>query len=466
MAHTITMYSGFSKRHNSTKTPSGGTDVNVLLKNPCSIMNPSFTISGFNTSWNYVKWGSRFYYVDDIVIEHNDIATYKCSIDVMATFKSDILSSSQMVSRNANTYQPRLADTAYPALNGSTLNRVSISTWDDPISSVGTYVVGIVNEDATGGVQYYTFGANGTRFQSFMQYLFGSDWLDGDFEEIPISIQKELINPFQYIVSCQWFPLQVAGDDGLLKFGYWYAGGEQGLQAGKLTESTRTVTLEATATLPRHPQQISHGIAMNGAPYSQFMLDCWCFGQIPIDPQPFVTNNAIGLRIMVDLYTGAATLSVTNSSGSIVAKVSNQFGVPIQLSQITQSIVNPVASALGGALSFATGLRVAKNMNVATGVMGGGSGVLSAIESAFPQMQTSGAVGSKIAYMTTPTITGKFYSLPTLAPQLMGRPLMEERTLSTLTGFTKCENVSLNTEASPEEKDIIVDYMTNGFYIE
>lgn len=455
----ITVYSGFSKRINSTKQPAGGTSIDVALKTPCSVMNPTFRINNFNLSWDYISWGSRYYYVDDITIETNDIALYHCKIDTMATFRGDILSSSQFVTRNANTYQPYLADNKYPALNGVTMDRELISTWNSAINSVGTYVVGVVNEDANGGVQYYTFGASGNRFLNFMHYLFGEDWLDGDIEEIPVSIQKELINPFQYIVSCMWFPLSIAGDNGLIKFGYWTSD----VQAGKLSESTRTVVMEATGTLPRHPQQITHGLGMNGAPFSQFTLDCWCFGQIPLDPQAFVANNAIGLRIMVDTFTGAATLTVTNSGGNIVAKVSNQFGVPIQLSQITQQIVNPVASALGGGLSFVGGLV---SGNVVGAVLGASSGVLSAIENSFPQMQTSGAVGSKIAYQSTPQITAKFYSLPTLAPQIVGRPLMEQRTISSLSGFTVCENVDLPTNASPEEKAEIISYMSTGFFIE
>lgn len=456
----ITVFSGFSKRINSTKRPTGGTTINVALKTPCSVMTPTFRISGFNLAWDYIEWGSRYYYVDDVTIETNDIAMYHCKLDTLATFRSDILSSSQLVSRNANTYQPLLADRKYPALTSVVMDSTLVSTWDSPINTTGTYVVGVVNEDANGGVQYYTFGAGGTRFQAFMHYLFGSDWLDGDIEEIPISIQKELINPFQYIVSCMWFPLSIAGDDGLVKFGYWYAGS---INAGKLSDSNRTIVMESTATLPRHPQQTTHGLAMNGAPYSEFVLDCWCFGQIPLDPRAFVSNNAVGLRIMVDAFTGAATLTVTNSTGKIVAKVSNQFGVPIQLSQITQSIVNPVASALSSGLSFVGGLVTG---NVVGGVMGAASGIVNGVESAFPQMQTSGAVGSKIAYMATPQITAKFYQLPTLAPQKVGRPLMEQRTLSSLTGYTVCENVDLETNASPEEKAEIISYMSNGFFIE
>lgn len=459
MAHTITVYSGFEKRRNSTKQPSGGNDLSVVLKNPCSVMNPVFTITGFDTTWNYIKWGARYYYVDDIVIEHNNIASYHCTLDVMATFRGDILGSTQYVTRNANTYQPYLADKKYPALNGVVMDETLLSTWDLPLNQTGTYVVGVVNPEATGGVQYCTFGAGGNRFSLFMQYLFGESWLDGELEDIPISIQKELVNPFQYIVSCMWFPLNIAGDNGLVKFGYWTSD----LGTGKLSESDRTIVMETTATLPRHPQQTTNGIAMNGAPFSEFTLDCWCFGQIPLDPQAFVANNAIGIRIMIDVFTGLATLTVTNAQGHKVAKVSNQFGVPIQLSQITQSVVNPVASTLQSGLALVGGIV---SGNIVGGVMGATSGVLNAIDSAFPQLQTSGAVGSKIAYQSTPTITAKFYRTPTIAPQKVGRPLMQEIALSTLSGFTMCENVDLSTGASPDEKAQIIDYMSNGFFIE
>ena len=99
----ISVYSGFSKRINSTKQPTGGTTIDVALKTPCCVMSPTFRISGFDLSWDYIAWGSRYFYVDDITVETNDIALYHCKIDTMATFRGDILSSSQFVTRNANT---------------------------------------------------------------------------------------------------------------------------------------------------------------------------------------------------------------------------------------------------------------------------------------------------------------------------------------------------------------------------
>ena len=461
MSISITVYSGFKKNINSLKVPTGGTTINATLKAPTSEMTPTFLLSGFNLSWNYIKWGDTYYYVHDIVIVSNTQAEYHCEKDVLATFRSDILSSSQFVTRNANTYQPYLADKAYPALNESVMDSALLSTWNAGIYNDGYYVVGIVNKDATGGIAYYALTAS--TFSTFMSYLFSDDWLDPN-ADISVEIQKELVNPFQYVASCMWFPLNLMsqGSAHAMSFGWWTPDNPY-IYANQLDDSSRVVTMESTGNLPRHPQATSHGIAMNGSPYSRFALDCWCFGHIPIDPLPFVANSAVGLRIEVDLFTGAAILTITNSSGKIVNRMSNQFGVPIQISQFNQSIINPVANTVGAAASFVGGVVTG---NIAGGVLSAASGVISAIESAMPQVQSMGAVGSKIAYQTTPTITGEFYKLPTLAPAKLGRPLMSQNTLSNLTGFTICEHVDLNSAACPEEKQKIIDFMTSGFFIE
>lgn len=454
----ITVFSGFKKKINSTKIPTGGTTIDVALKSPTSEMRPVFLISSFDLSWNYIQWGASYYYVDDVVITSNTQAEFYCVKDVLATFRGDILSSSQFVTRNANTYQPYLADKAYPALNESELSRTVFSTWNSALNTTGTFIVGLVNPAATGGVAYYAM--NTATFSSFMSKLFSDDWLDPN-ADISLEIQKELVNPFQYVASCMWFPLSVIGDGENLQFGWWMP--QPYLTVGRVSENSRVVVMESTGNMPRHPQATTHGIAMNGSPYSRFALDCWCFGHIPIDPLPFVGNSAVGLRIDVDLFTGAGILTVTESHGYIVTRVSNQFGVPVQISQFNQSIVNPVANTVGAVGSYIAGHVTG---NIANGVINAASGVISAIESAMPQVQSMGAVGSKIAYTTTPTVTGEFYKLPTLAPQKLGRPLMSQNTISSLTGFTMCDHVDLATNASPDEKREIIGYMTEGFFIE
>ena len=78
----ITLYSGFSKRLNSLKVPTSGTDKNVVLKNPTSEMRPVFILTGYNLAWNYIKWGASYYYVDDIIILNKEQAEYHCEKDI------------------------------------------------------------------------------------------------------------------------------------------------------------------------------------------------------------------------------------------------------------------------------------------------------------------------------------------------------------------------------------------------
>ena len=457
----ITCFSGFSKELNSTKQPSSGTTITVTLKEPTSVLNPVFVISGYNLSWNYIQWGARYYYVDDIVIVHNNVAEYHCSSDPMATFKSDITSSSQFVTRSATTNDPLVVDSAYPTKAGSAVDTENF-TMTQGTSSPGTYVIGIINEKAHGGVAYYSFGANGTGFSSFLSYMFSDAWLSQD-PDISVEIQKELINPFQYVVSCVWYPFSVAGDLDDLYFGYW----DSRLDAGLISESDRQYVLHGSLSLPRHPQATSNGAYMNGAPFTRYLLDCYTFGQIPLDPAPFVSSPSVNIDVIVDLFAGNAELRITNSTGTFEHRYNSNFGVDIQLSQVNQKMIQSslgtIAGAGGGA---AVGAALGPLGAVAGGVLGLASGVASSLNNVFPQVQTAGSMGSKNAYIRTPFVEAQFYSTPTIAPALIGKPLMQQRSLSGLSGFTVCENVDLDTTASPQEKRQIVDYMTTGFFIE
>lgn len=460
MSHTITFYSGFSKRHNSTKRPTGGSDVNVLLKNPCSIMTPSFTVSGFNTAWNYFKWGERYYYVTDIVIEHNDIATIHGSLDVLATFRNDILGSTQYVTRNANAFDPLVIDKAYPTLANAHVDSNNFSM--SASTGVGTYVVGIINDLAHGGVSYYTFGAGGSGFSSFLQYMFSDAWLSDD-PDISTEIQKELINPFQYVVSCNWFPFSIAGNLASVKFGYWTSG----ISAGLLSESQRLFTTTGTVTLPRHPQATTHGTYMNSAPFTRHTIDVYSFGQIPLDPAPFVSSAGLTIDVIVDLFAASAELRITNSAGTFEKRYHSDFGVPIQLSQVNQKMIQSAMGVVAGAgAGAAAGAALTPVGAIIGGVLGAVAGVGSGVNNLFPQVQTAGSIGSKNAFIRTPFVQTEFYYCPSTAPAIIGRPLMAARTLSGLSGFTVCENIDLDTNASPEEKDEIVRYMTQGFFIE
>ena len=447
MAITLEMYT-FDKKLNSTKQPSGfGTSVSAVMKDNTSVLSPHFILKDFNTSWNYIKWGSRYYFVDDIVLLSNSHAEYVCRTDVLATFKSVIGSSSQYVLRAASQYNPYIVDTKYPAKASASLSQTLLSGL--AVDSTGIYVIGIISDnDSENAVTYYTLGPS--NFSALMQALFDTSYLNA--QDISTELQKELVNPMQYVTSCYWFPFtaqQAAGDMAQIKFGWW----DSGVYAGKLSESGRIVSLEATFSLPGHPQ-VSRGNYLNDAPYTRHTLNCYTFGSIPLDPAPFADGSAGAIQIDVDLYTGIAQMYVACNGSRLFTTVS-QFGVPIQLAQSQGNIVSGALSALGGAVGLAYG-----------NVVGFAQGIASAVEAAMPQVQSQGANGSKVAFLQTANIVSQFRQLVPEDNAQIGRPLCDVRTISALSGYILCEEADLDFAGSASEKEQVMSYMNSGFYYE
>ena len=452
----IDVYSGFSKKPNSTKQPSGSPRASITcrLKEPCSVLNPVFLLTGYNLSDNYVKWGSRYYYIDDIVIIANELAEYHCSTDVLATYKANIGSSSQYVVRSSATSDGNVIDSIYPTKNNPTSKYQSLSNIANTYDiSHGEFVVGVKNGDAATGVKYY--GVRASVFRDLVAVMYGGSWLDAT--EISNNLQKLLVDPMQYISSITWYPFDVTPVGATaeqIKFGYYNAATYDPACLGYVIDDTnRIYSVTDPVTLPDHPQ-ISRGAYLNGSPYTRITLDVFGFGRVPIDPDLFVNSRACSVQIAVDLFTGVGELTVESTNGRAL-KMSSMVGVPVQLSQVTQDIVKAAFAVIDTAQSI-----VSKNY------VGAAADIMSAVESMFPQVQTAGSVGSIMAYNKTPEIRLVHYELVDEDNAQLGRPLCKVRTISSIAGFIQCDRADLDLPASPSEKDQILNYLNGGFYYE
>lgn len=451
----VTFYSGFSKKPNSTKQPTGGTDKTVTLKTPTSVINPVFILQGYSLSYNYVKWGSRYYYVDDIIVVHNNVAEYHCSSDPLATYKNDIGSSSQYVLRANSSYNLYIADTKYPTLNKSFVEELPFSSLHSSFVNGGCLVIGVVNgiDAASAGVSYYCLTP--LEAQTLLDFMFAGTWLTAT--DISVELQKELINPFQYIDSITWYPFDIPNSTipftpKEIKFGYW---GGSGVIGGLLDTANASAGFAQTLSIPNH-SQISRGFYLNGNPYTRLMLECYSFGNIPVDSSYFIDDKNITLGISVDFLTGMGKLTIrAGSNAKLIYKQYAQIGVPMKVSQVTQNLVSGANSVLGGAVGLAYG-----------NVVGFAQGIASGLSAMMPQLSSSGTNGSKSAYITAPTLIVTRQNLADEDKAQIGRPLCDVTTISTLTGYILCEDADLNTTASPSEKETIIGAMNTGFYYE
>ena len=450
----ITVYTGFSKEVNSTKQPTGGTNVSCVLKDDTSIIHPAFKLQGVGYDVNYVKWNDRYYFVDDIVSLSNNIKEIRCSVDALATYKTQIGASSQYVIRSSSAYDEYIIDHMYPADVRTNIQTVEIDLGLDINNT--TFVLGVVNSEsnASGGITYYCMTAS--MLAQLMNYLFGGNWLDAPLTELSLELQKELVNPFQYIVSCMAFPFDVF-DSGFphehIKFGYWTM---DSMASYIIPESGRYKNSFAGVQVPRHPQSNIRGAYLNSAPFTRMSLSAYGFGTCALDPQDFVSNTQLSLNLLVDKYTGTGKIRVSNTGDSnTLFELNGQIGVPIQISQITQNLVS------AGLAGVATGVSA-----IAGNPLGIASGIASAVQSVMPQIHTAGSVGSMVNFLKKPILTMQFKNLVTVDNEHLGRPLMQRRTLSSIPGFIIVEQPDVDIPGTSHEKDQIIQYMRSGFYYE
>ena len=106
------------KRINSTKALADASfaikDLAVLLKEPCSMTGPVFQISrsNFPTAgfYNYAKWGTWYYWIDDIIYLSDGIVEVHTHLDVLATFKTDIGNAYGLVAYGDSSHWNTYAD--------------------------------------------------------------------------------------------------------------------------------------------------------------------------------------------------------------------------------------------------------------------------------------------------------------------------------------------------------------------
>ena len=465
------IFYSFTKRPNSTKQPNPvqGKNITCQLKEETSFMNPTLIIGRDNVSgtfspdlWNYVTipYWQRHYFITDWQYL-NGVWECQCRVDPLASFRSEIGATSAYVIRAADDYNGAILDSFYPATTDISVQRTPVAcAWYNVAPSGGTYVLGCINYQSSnkvGAVSYYAL--NAYQLSQILNYLFTDNIFNSSsISEIGEGLFKSIFNPFQYIVSCMWFPftLNAFGSTTTdVKVGYWSTG-VTGIMVSNLAEKTFV-----TATIPNHPQA-SRGKYLNYAPYSRHTLYIPPFGSIPLDTNFRNIGNYLYSAVLIDHITGQCTIrvSVSPSSSSlneynIMCEKSAMMGVPIQLSQLMPDYIGTVNS-LGGAMGSA----------LTGNIIGAVSGLLSSVDSQMPKVSNNGANGSFVETLQYPQLISEFLRITNEDNDEFGRPLCSVRTLSSLYGYIKCGEDDHAFSGTASENEQINQYLKNGFFFE
>lgn len=78
---------------------------NVFFKSGnIDVVNPFLRLSRDMTQYNYcfIRELNRFYFIDDVIIENNGIKNYKLSIDVLMSYKTEIMNNKAHIIESEN----------------------------------------------------------------------------------------------------------------------------------------------------------------------------------------------------------------------------------------------------------------------------------------------------------------------------------------------------------------------------
>ena len=467
-------FSTFSKRENSTKQNSSGVTKSCLLKDPCSVINPVVRVTITNPSaynYAYISDFGRYYYVQDWISETADIWEAHLRVDAMASWKSYIIAQSHYVLRSASDYDEDVVDTLYPT-NGN----VSYSdyTGASPFSTSDiSTIIGIINNESSykwGAATLYVLSSMG----SLMKYMLGdlneanniftgieSIWTTIQDPLVQEGISRSLANPGQYFTESYLLPYtpQIAASNQTLKAGYLTL--PSSIKGDIVSKSATLKNLgnPITLTLPDHPQAATRGKYLNLDPFSKYWLFLGPFGTYPIDSSKVYNDRTITCNVWGDFNGNVACQIMIGGVMADILYANVKCSIPV--GQTTMDVGG--AAGAGNTLAMSV---MRTSIGDPGGIISGASGIASAAEAQMPRLLSKGNQGTFVNVFDAFMAYGEFHEIVDDMNAERGRPLCQEKTLSTLSGFCMCADAEVSAPCTKEEAAEINSYLNSGFYIE
>ena len=479
---TITLYQ-FSKRQNSTKQPTNTvshTDVTVFLKEPCDEFKPVFQLDAQYDTYNYLKWGSRYYWITSKTYITSDIIEIHCTKDLLATYKTAIGASSEYILRSSHSSDGTIIDNLYPITMSRTSSYESTiklaDMWD---AKNGFYVMGLICSAQSG------YSISNRLRRGNVVYLILSETqartLADQFNQLSGFLSS--VKPSDFLVSFTYIPIPVTGiasasSGSPAKIHIGSAVGGWDLNVDDMIPLIPVTTANGVYTftpltpfvqLTGHPDAATRGTYLNFPPYTQLTAYLGPFGTVNLTQMEtsYIEYGTLYYNFTVDLCTGQAVFRFydktipTDLTGATVARL-GRLGVPIQLVTSTYGNLSSTVSAIGSAIGIIGGIasgNAALAGSSAAGFLG------SAAASMTPKNDSVGSNGS-FAELYRPYILAQFFKPTNDDNSQRGRPLCVVGQISNYPGYIMTSDCDIALLATDAENIAIRNQMNAGFFYE
>lgn len=457
----------FSKQKNSTARPKSDPTktIDCQLKEPTNIMHPIIIVPyniSYVVNYAYIPIFKRYYYVTDITYLTGNRIEAQFEVDVLATYKDNISSYSCFVERSASNYNLYMDDNLVSNtenIGPSSPDRVGITNFQYPYDygEGGTFYMRVVNNDASKeGIPIYAL--NASQLKKVLNFMFS----EANYKDmLSDEVVKSFFNPFQYIVSLMWVPIDPSYFDKLTKhnvlFGWWDTGVNAAYGVGDILISNQKINM------PENPYAETD-FRRYSSRFSQYSMYIPGVGSINLPTEIATSPSGLYMTLYFDATTGQAEYQFSLGSAenfNVIMSFKTQLGAPIQIGQMGASLPGVVSgggSAIGSLLSGNIG-----------GVI---KGLVDSAKSSFsPAPSIIGTTGARTIIEDNTAIEVTVYTRGSgdIPQNQAGRPCYKSLRLGSLSGFVKCGNASImlsEAAAFSSEIDQVNSYLNSGFYME
>lgn len=494
MSFTVVLYD-FQKRHNSTRRPEGGSwDITGVLREGCSLITPTISFEfasdfspmnnsfGLKFNYAYIAKFARYYWITDWTYE-GGLWHAAMKVDVLATYRPQILATSAFVAYDAITPNGDLSD-----------QRLSVLT-QKTISSEVNFFPKLGQNDAGGGVIIITctgedstaaFAMTPAEISQLMNNIaaWGQNTL-GDpnmpqSSNVPEAIFNGFKSFFDWLVRAAINLGSVGSASDNLR-----AAVQLPLDISDVSGTTQEIVLGRYRT-GIYAKKVSNRILYDSCqisipwrytdwranePYTDIYLFIPFIGNIKMSNRTIFGETALRIYAALDLLSGDVVFRVyAEPSDKVIALYTANIGAsyPIGVSNISPGQVITSITGTAGILSAAS--DIGGREGAAVGALGAVQGIINA---GTPNSSCIGGGGGGASQ----GITGLCYinvichntnqepDNPDYV-DIMGTPTMRVMSLANMTGYVETRGAAVTGNMTATEHAELNALLDSGIYIE
>lgn len=463
----------FSKRKNSTKLPStSGTQIDIQLKSGTSLVSPTFLLNmSGRPAYNYVSFEGRYYFVNDITSVRNDLWEIACTEDFLASWKSDIGSTTALIlyatgGRN-DIIDQRIAPTADIDIRldakvltgdftGFTFSSEGIALVScTGVNACGTFLVDADKvKDLLVNVNVWTAGVSSVE-TALTQSLRGG--------EAPSNL-RSVINIPIILSTTQNF-----GSPVQLYLGTYPCTDGNGAPIEGRRVQNPFLSAHCTVDIPWKFNDWRRNV-----PYTKVYIYLPCFGVISLPSSDLIGESSLTVLYSLNLNGGDLAFQIRGSDHSqVIATGSCNIAMqtPYGSSNINVGkVAGAVGVGLGSIASVAAGVVTggAAVLALGSGLAASAGGLLSALggeNSGGGGLSGSAVTGLDLGVKCW-TVSRDITDTQTNLNPIIGKPVMRKSLISAYSGFVQCDGASVAGNMLDQEREAINTFLSGGIYYE